>query len=94
MPTEYNHFAAICHKESRNKNSGHSIAQCKIKGSNGYWTKYDDANFELNDFINSRNRTRAKVKRHPLAYFLFCITKDPAVSLEIGLQVQENDGVS
>jgi hypothetical protein len=49
---------------------------------------------ELNNFINSRNRTRAKVKYHPLAYFLFYVRRDPAVSLEIGLQVQENDGVS
>jgi ubiquitin C-terminal hydrolase len=37
MPTEYNLFAAVCHKESRNKTSGHFTAQCKIKGSNGYW---------------------------------------------------------
>jgi hypothetical protein len=48
----------------------------------------------LNNFINSRNRTRAKVKYHSLAYFLFYIRKDSAVSPEIGLQVQENAGVS
>jgi ubiquitin C-terminal hydrolase len=36
MPTKYNLFAAICHKESRNKISGHFTAQCKIQGSNGY----------------------------------------------------------
>jgi ubiquitin C-terminal hydrolase len=65
MPTEYNLFAAICHKESRNKTSGHFRAQCKIKGSNGYWIEYNDADFELNNFINSRNRTRAKDKYHP-----------------------------
>ncbi len=83
MPTENNLFAAVCHKESRNKTSGHKI---KIKGSNGHWIKYDDADFELNNFIYSRNRTRAKVKYHPLAYFLFYIRRDPAVSLEFGLQ--------
>jgi ubiquitin C-terminal hydrolase len=94
MPKEYNLFAAICHKESRNKTSGHFTAQCKIKSSKGYWIKYNNADFELNNFINSRNRTRAKVKYHPLAYFLFYITRDPAVSLENGLQVQENNGVS
>ncbi len=86
MPTEYNLFAAVCHKESKNKTSGHITAQCKIKGSNGYWIEYNDADFELNNFINSRNRTRAKIKYHPLAYFLFYIRRDPAVSLEIGLQ--------
>jgi hypothetical protein len=36
----------------------------------------------------------AKVKYHPLAYFLFYIKRDPAVPPEIGLQVQDNDGVS
>jgi ubiquitin C-terminal hydrolase len=86
MPTEYDLFAAVCHKESRNKTSGHFTAQCKINGSNCYWIEYDNANFELNNFINSRNRTRAKVKYHPLAYFLFYIRRDPAVSPEIGLQ--------
>jgi hypothetical protein len=94
MPTEYNLFAAICHKVSRNKTSGLFTAQCKIKGSNGYWIEYNNAHFELNNFINSRNRTRAKVKYHPLAHFLFYIRRDPAVSPENGLQVQENDGVS
>jgi ubiquitin C-terminal hydrolase len=86
MPTEYNLFAAICHKESRNKASGNFTAQYKIKGSNGYWIKYGNADFRLNNFINSRNRTRAMVKYHPLAYFLFYIRRDPAVSSEIGLQ--------
>jgi hypothetical protein len=71
MPTVYNLFVAICHKESRNNTSKHFTAQCKIKGSNGYWIKYDNTDFELNNFNNSRNRTRAKVKYHPLAYFLF-----------------------
>ncbi len=94
MPMEYDLFAAICHKESRNNTSGHFTAQCKIKGSNGYWVKYDNTDFELNNFINSRNRPRAKVKYHPLAYFLFYIRRDPAVSPEFGLQVQENNGVS
>jgi hypothetical protein len=86
MPTEYNLFAAVCHKESRNKTSVHFTTQFKIKGSNGYWIEYNEADFELNNFINSRNGTRAKVKYHPLAYFLFYIRRDPAVSPEIGLQ--------
>jgi hypothetical protein len=94
MPTEYGLFAAVCHQKSRNKTSGQFTAQCKIKGSNGYWIEYNDADFELNNFINSKNRTRAKVKYHPLAYFLFCIRRDPAVSPEIELQVQENNRVS
>jgi hypothetical protein len=94
MTTKYNLFAAVCHKESRNKTSRHFTAQCKIKGSNGYWLEYDNPDFELNNFINCRNRTVAKVKYHPLAYFLFFIRRDPAVSPEIGLQVQENNGVS
>ena len=35
MPMEYDLFAAVCHKESRNKTSGNFTAQCKIKeGSN------------------------------------------------------------
>jgi ubiquitin C-terminal hydrolase len=86
MPTEYNLFAAVCHKESRNKTSGHFSEQCKIKDSNGYWIKYDDADFKLNNFIKSRNGTRAKVKYHPLAYFLFYIRRDSGVSPDIGLQ--------
>jgi ubiquitin C-terminal hydrolase len=90
MPTEYNLFAAVYHKESRNKTSGHLTALCKIKGSNGHWIKYDDADFKFNNFINCRNRTRAKVKHHPLAYFLFYIRRDLCVT-EIGLQVQENN---
>jgi ubiquitin C-terminal hydrolase len=94
MPTEYNLFAAICHKESRNTTSGHFAAQCKIKVINGYWIKYNNPDFKLNNFINSRNRTKAKVKYHPLAYFLFYIRKDPAVPPEIGLQVHKNIGVS
>jgi ubiquitin C-terminal hydrolase len=36
MPTEYDLFAAACHKESRNKTSGHFTAECKIKGGNDY----------------------------------------------------------
>jgi ubiquitin C-terminal hydrolase len=35
-PTEYNLFAAICHKESRDKTSGHYTAQCKIKDSTNH----------------------------------------------------------
>jgi ubiquitin C-terminal hydrolase len=66
MPTEYDLFAAVCHKESRNKTSGHFTAQCKIKGSNGYQIEHDDTDFKLNNFISNRNRTRAKVKYHPL----------------------------
>jgi ubiquitin C-terminal hydrolase len=91
MSTKYDLFAATCHKELRNKTSGHFTAQCKIKGSNGYWIEYNDTDFELNNFINSRNRTRAKDKYHPLAYFLFYIRRDPAMSSEIGLQDQENN---
>ncbi len=92
--TEYNLFAAICHKESRDKTYGHYTAQCKIKDSNNHWIKYDDADFKSNNFINQRNRTKAKVKYHPLAYFLFYIKRDPAVSPEIGPQIQDNNGVS
>jgi hypothetical protein len=91
---EYDLFDAICHKESRDKTSGHYTAQCKIKDSNNHWIEYDDTDFELNNFINQRNRTKAKIKYHPLAYFLFYIKRDPAVSPEIGAQVQDNDGVS
>jgi hypothetical protein len=94
MPTEYNLFAAICHTESKKLTSGHLTAQCKIKGSSSYWIKYNDTDFELNNFINGRNRTRAKDKYHPLANFLIYIRRDPAVSSEVGLQVQENNGVS
>ncbi len=43
MPTEYNLFAAICHKELRYKTSWHFTAQCKIKGSNGYWIEYNES---------------------------------------------------
>jgi hypothetical protein len=94
--TEYNLFAAICHKESRDKTSGHYTAQCKIKDSNNHWIEYNDADFESNTSINQRNRTKAKVKYYPLAYFLFLfyIKRNPAVSPEIGLQVQDNNGVS
>jgi hypothetical protein len=94
MSMEHDLFAVLCHKESRNKTSGHFTAQCKIKGSNVNWIEYNNADFELNNFINSRNRTRANVKYDPFAYFLFFIRRDRAVSPEIGLQVQENDGVS
>jgi ubiquitin C-terminal hydrolase len=45
MPKEYDLFAAVCHTESRNKTSEHFTTQCKIKGSNGYWIEYDDADF-------------------------------------------------
>jgi hypothetical protein len=69
MPMEYDLFAAVCHKESRNKISGHFTAQCKIKGSNGDWIEYNSTGFALNNFINSRNRTRAKIKYHPLHTF-------------------------
>jgi hypothetical protein len=92
--TKYNLFAAICHKESRDKTSGHYTAQCKIKDGNDHWIKYDDADFELNDFINKKNRIKAKVKYYPLVYFLFYIKKSDAVSPEIGLQVQVNNGIS
>jgi hypothetical protein len=72
--------------KNQKKTSEHFTAQCKIKGSNGSWIEYDDVDFELNNFINSRNRIRAKVKYHPLAYFLFYLRRDPDVSPEIGLQ--------
>jgi ubiquitin C-terminal hydrolase len=52
MPTEFDLFAAVCHKESRTKTSGHFTAQCKIKGSNGYWIEDNNADLELNNFIN------------------------------------------
>jgi hypothetical protein len=93
-PTDYSLFAAICHLESRDKTSGHYTAQHKIKDSNNHWIEYNDADFESNNFINQRNRTKAKVKYDPLAYFLFYTKRDPAVSPEIGLKVQDNDGVS
>ncbi len=60
-PAEYDLFAAICHKESRDKTSGHYTAQCKIKDSNNHWIKYNNADFKSNNFINQRNRTKAKV---------------------------------
>jgi hypothetical protein len=91
---EYNLFAAICHKESSDKMSGHYTAQCKIKDSNNHWIEYVDIDFESNNFTNQRNRIKAKVKYHPLAYFLFYIKRDPAVSPEIGLQFQDNNRVS
>jgi ubiquitin C-terminal hydrolase len=69
--TEYNLFAAICHKKSRDKTFGHYTAQCKIKDSNNHWIKYCNVDFESNNFITQKNRTKAKVKYHPLAYFLF-----------------------
>jgi hypothetical protein len=94
MTTEYNLFAAICHKESRDKTSVHYTAQCKIKDSNTHWIEYDDADFKSNNFINKKNRTKAKVKYYPLVYILFYIKKSDAVSLEIRLQVQVNDGIS
>ncbi len=81
MATEYDLIAAICHEESKDKTSGHDTAQCKMKDSNNCWIKYDNADFESNNFVNQRNRTKAKVKYHPLAFFLFYIKRDPAVSL-------------
>jgi ubiquitin C-terminal hydrolase len=78
--TEYNSFAAICHKESRDKTSGHYTAQCKIKDSNNHWIEYDDADFKSNNFINKKNRTKAMVKYYPLVYILFYIKKSDAVS--------------
>jgi hypothetical protein len=92
--TEYNLFAAICHKESRNQTSGHYTVQCKIKDSNNHWIKYNNADFESNNFINQNNRTKAKVKYYLLVYILFYIKKSDAVSSEIGLQVQVNNGIS
>ena len=61
-PAEYDLFAAICHKESRDKTSGHYTAQCKIKDSNNHWIEYNDADFKSKIFINQINRTKAKVK--------------------------------
>ena len=80
---EYNLFAAIYHKESRDKTSGYYTAQCKIKDSNNHWIKYKDADFTSNNFINKK-RTKAKVMYYPLLYILFHI-KQNAVSSEIGL---------
>jgi hypothetical protein len=92
--TEYDLFAAICHKESRGKSFGNYTAQCKIIDGNNHWIEYDDADFVLNNFINQKNRTKAKVRYYPLVYFLFYIKKSYAVSPEIGLQVQVNNGIS
>jgi hypothetical protein len=92
--TEYDLFAAICHKESRDKTSEHYTAQCKIKDSNNHWIEYNNADFKSNNFINQKNRTKAKVMYYPLVYILFYIKKSDAVSLEIGLQVQVNNGIS
>jgi hypothetical protein len=92
--TEYNLFAAICHKESRDKTSGHYTAQCKIKDSNNHWIKYNDAGFKSNNFINKKNRTKAKVKYYPLVYILFYIKKSDDVSPEIGIQIQVSNRIS
>ncbi len=46
---EYDLFAADCHKESRDKTSGHYTAQCKIKDSNDHWIEYGDADFASNN---------------------------------------------
>jgi ubiquitin C-terminal hydrolase len=92
--TEYDLFAASCHKESREKTSGHYTAQFKIKDSNNHWIEYDNADLESNNLINQRNRTKANVKYYPLVYILFYIKKSDAVSPEIGLQVQVNNGIS
>jgi ubiquitin C-terminal hydrolase len=78
--TEYDLFAAIRHKESRDTTSGHYTAQCKIKDSDNHWIEYDDADFESNNFINQKNRAKAKVKYYPLVYILFYIKKSGAVS--------------
>ncbi len=88
---EYKLFAAICHKESRDKTSRHYTA---IKDSNNHWIQYDDADFASNNFINQKNRTKAKVMYYPLVYILFYIKKSDAVSPEIGIQVQVNNGIS
>jgi ubiquitin C-terminal hydrolase len=45
MTTEYDLFAAICHKESRDKTSRHYTAECKIKDSNNHWIEYDNTDF-------------------------------------------------
>ncbi len=94
MTVEYDLFAAICHKESRDKTSGHYTAQCKIKDGNNHWIEYDNAYFMSNNFINQKNRTKAKVVYYPLVYILFYMKKSDAVSPEIGLKVQINDGIS
>jgi ubiquitin C-terminal hydrolase len=60
--TEYNIFAANCHKESRDKTSGHYTAQCKIKDSNNHWIKYNDADFVSNNFIDKKkNKGKGQV---------------------------------
>jgi ubiquitin C-terminal hydrolase len=83
MSAEYNLFAAICHKESRDKTSGHYTAQCKIKDSSNHWIKYNNGDFVSDNFINQKNRTKAKVMYYPLVYILFYIKKSDAVSPEI-----------
>jgi ubiquitin C-terminal hydrolase len=44
--TEYDLFAAIFHKESRDLTSGHYTAQCMIKDSNNHWIEYNNADFK------------------------------------------------
>jgi hypothetical protein len=60
MTAEYNLFAAFCHKESRDKTSGHYTAQCKIKDSNNHWTKYGDTDFASIYFINQKIEQRQR----------------------------------
>jgi ubiquitin C-terminal hydrolase len=58
--TEYNLFAAICHKESRDKTSRHYTAQCKIKDSNNHWIEYNNADFKSNNLINQKKEQRQR----------------------------------
>jgi hypothetical protein len=91
---EHNLFVAICQKESRGKTFGQYTARCKIKDSNIHWIEYSDGDFKSDNFINQKNRTKAKVMYYPLVYILFYIKNSVAVYPEIGLQVQVNNGIS
>ncbi len=65
-----------------------------MQDQGNHWFKYNNGDFESDNFINQKNRTKAKVMYYPLVYILFYIKKSDAVSPEIGLQVQVNNGIS
>jgi hypothetical protein len=90
--TIYDLFAAVNHKQSRSGDGGHFTAQCKIKIIE-YWCKYNE-NFQLNNFINKKSTTKALAKYHPLAYILFYKKRETSVTIQIGIQAQQNNGVS
>jgi ubiquitin C-terminal hydrolase len=57
---EYSLFAAICHKESKDKTSRHYTAPCKIKDSNNHWIKYNNKYFKSDTFINQKIEQRQR----------------------------------